>query len=56
MTVAPLPPVSKVVSRLTTHLRQWIEDLKTPGLERSRHAEILDQMQRLLESVRKIMR
>ena len=30
-------------------LRQLVEELKTPGLEQSRHDEILDQMQPLLE-------
>jgi hypothetical protein len=31
-------------------LRQLVEELKTPGLVQSRHDEILDQMQRLLEN------
>jgi len=31
-------------------LRQLVEELKTPGLEQSRHDEILDQMQQMLEN------
>jgi hypothetical protein len=31
-------------------LRQFVKELKAPGLEQSRHDEILDQIQRLLEN------
>ncbi len=31
-------------------LRQLVKELKSPGLVQSRHDEILDQMQRLLET------
>ena len=39
-----LPPTQQLT------LRQLVEELKTLGLEQSRHDKILDQMQRLLDN------
>jgi hypothetical protein len=44
-----LPPNGLASSHQHT-LRQLVEELKTPGLEPTRHDEILDHLQRLLEN------
>ena len=54
--IAALDPTSENLSMSilgSSHqntLRQWVKELKSPGLLQSRHDENLDQMQRLLET------